>query len=98
MLTYKIQLADESFLQADKKGDVLLLIKDVLYEPKDLVPREVFPEPPKEKRDARTYVLKCCVYAYGPNHSHWPELAKSFVENDGRCFQAEQEKSFKSSH
>lgn len=97
MLTYRIKLADGTFLQADKKGDVLLQIKDVLYEPQDIIPRTVFPVPPKEKQDARSFVMTCCIYEYGPNHSHWPELALAFVDEDGHFRPALEEKTLKSS-
>lgn len=103
MLTYRIQLADGTYLQADKQGDVLLQIRDVLYQPQDMIPSSVFPilpvfpVTPKAKQDARSYVLTCCIYEYGPNHRRWPELARSFVDEDAHLRPSMQEKTLKSS-
>jgi hypothetical protein len=97
MFTYRLQLADGAVLQADKKGDVFLQLRDVLYEPKDIIPRSSLPKAVAAKQDARSYVLTCCIYEFGPNHSRWPELARSFVDEDGHFHPAE-EKALRRSH
>ena len=87
MLKHRIEISDRIFLQSDTEGHVYLMINDVLYEPRDIVPPQVYPSPvsqspkaPQKKTDARSVVMNCVIYQYGPNHSHWPEIARSFVE------------------
>lgn len=101
MISYRLALAEGASLQATKKGDVLLQIRDVLYEPRDVIPKAAIPETPlmnsPGKWDARSFVLQCCVYQYGPNHSHWPDLARSFVDEDGH-YHPTGEKTLRRSH
>lgn len=77
----RIKIGERIYLQSDSKGQVLLRIKDVLYEPGDVVPAAHFPEMAHEKNhDARAVVTKCIIHEYGPNRARWPELARTFVE------------------
>ncbi|MEO8006856.1 MAG: hypothetical protein ABI771_18205 [Betaproteobacteria bacterium] len=81
MLASRVRIGERIYLQSDSKGHVLLLIKDVLYEPDDVVPPAHYPEMAQEKKhDARAVVTKCAIHEYGPNRARWPEIARSFVE------------------
>lgn len=84
MLKHRIEISDRIFLQSDTEGHVYLMINDVLYEPRDIVSPKVYPNlnapVPQKKADARSVVMNCVIYQYGPNHLHWPEIARSFVE------------------
>jgi hypothetical protein len=92
----RIKIGERIYLQSDSKGHVLLRIKDVLYEPDDVVPRSHYPEMALEKNhDARAVVIKCVIHEYGPNRARWPDMARSFVEENDEaagenCRQAEE--------
>jgi hypothetical protein len=79
----RIKIGERIYLQSDSRGHVLLLIRDVLYEPGDVVPRSHYPEMAQEKKhDARTVVTKCAIHEYGPNRARWPDVARLFVEEN----------------
>ena len=79
----RIKIGERIYLQSDSKGHVLLRIRDVLYEAGDVVPRSHYPEMAHEKKhDARSVATKCVIHEYGPNRARWPDMARSFVEEN----------------
>ena len=82
MNAYRVKIGQNVFLQADRNGEVFLLLNDVLYGSSDELVRlqsAAGKRAERRKTLARAFAMECLVHEYGPNKKHWPEIAQSFV-------------------